>query len=178
MFREEISFYKELEPITRLVILKALCEVRAEVYIQIHLLCMLTSILRLSRLFYPYHVRITDFSNNVTTRFYKVVFQNFHGSDILFSTQQYDAVAYVNDEMKDGTDVSYFRKNKLTGDGGGVTFWYVLWDFGWKGKLRVLVNVIVFVIGMMEMKLLVTDYIKRLGSLNVNEAKVKLPSQK
>ncbi|KAL8537147.1 hypothetical protein ACS0TY_012358 [Phlomoides rotata] len=64
---KEMSFYKDLDPITRLVILKALCEVRAE---------------------------------------------------------QYDAVAYINDSLKDGTDVLYFRKNKLTSDGGGVTFWY------------------------------------------------------
>lgn len=64
---EEISIYKELEPVSRVVILKALCEVRAD---------------------------------------------------------QYDAVSYINEKMKSGTEVSYFRKDKLASDGNGVAFWY------------------------------------------------------
>ncbi|KAI3468257.1 hypothetical protein Pfo_024920 [Paulownia fortunei] len=64
---EEISIYKELEPTTRLLILKALCEVRAD---------------------------------------------------------QYDAVSYINESMKNGTELSNFRKDKLAGDGIGIVFWY------------------------------------------------------
>ncbi|KAH6835868.1 hypothetical protein C2S53_012550 [Perilla frutescens var. hirtella] len=64
---EEISIYKELEPTARVVILKALCEVRAD---------------------------------------------------------QYDAASYINEKMKNGTEVSYFRKDKLASDGNGVSFWY------------------------------------------------------
>ncbi|KAL0394035.1 UNVERIFIED_CONTAM: DDT domain-containing protein DDR4 [Sesamum latifolium] len=65
--REEISIYKELEPTTRLLMLKALCEVRAD---------------------------------------------------------QYDAVSYINETMKNGTEVSNFRKDKLASNGNGIAFWY------------------------------------------------------
>ncbi|PIN09659.1 hypothetical protein CDL12_17758 [Handroanthus impetiginosus] len=64
---EEISIYKDLEPTTRLLILKALCEVRAD---------------------------------------------------------QYDAVSYINGAMKNGTEVSYFQKDKLASNGNEITFWY------------------------------------------------------
>ncbi|XP_011081843.1 DDT domain-containing protein DDR4 [Sesamum indicum] len=64
---EEISIYKELEPTTRLLMLKALCEVRAD---------------------------------------------------------QYDAVSYINETMKNGAEVSNFRKDKLASNGNGITFWY------------------------------------------------------
>ncbi|KAL0330310.1 UNVERIFIED_CONTAM: DDT domain-containing protein DDR4 [Sesamum radiatum] len=64
---EEISTYKELEPTTRLLMLKALCEVRAD---------------------------------------------------------QYDAVAYINETIKNGTEVSNFRKDKLASNGNGIAFWY------------------------------------------------------
>ncbi|KAG6387970.1 hypothetical protein SASPL_153166 [Salvia splendens] len=64
---EEISIYKELDPTARLMILKALCEVRAD---------------------------------------------------------QYDAVSYISEQMKNGTGVSCFRKDKLGSDGNRVSFWY------------------------------------------------------
>ncbi|KAL1552439.1 DDT domain-containing protein DDR4-like [Salvia divinorum] len=64
---EEISIYKELNPTTRLMILKALCEVRAD---------------------------------------------------------QHDAVSYISEQMKNGTGVSSFRKDKLGSDGNRVSFWY------------------------------------------------------
>ncbi|KAL7159385.1 hypothetical protein ABFS83_01G024100 [Erythranthe nasuta] len=64
---EEISLYKELEPTTRLLVLKALCEVRAD---------------------------------------------------------QYDAVSYINDEIKSCSEVSKFCKDKLAGDENGIAFWY------------------------------------------------------
>ncbi|GFP80284.1 hypothetical protein PHJA_000171800 [Phtheirospermum japonicum] len=64
---EEISIYKDLEPTTRLLILKALCEVRAD---------------------------------------------------------QYDAVSYINEAMKENGEISNFRKNKLAGNGNGIAFWY------------------------------------------------------
>ncbi|KAL3844142.1 hypothetical protein ACJIZ3_001545 [Penstemon smallii] len=64
---EEISNYKELDPTVRLLILKALCEARAD---------------------------------------------------------QYDVGSYVNEAMKNGTEVSAFRKDKLAGDGKGISYWY------------------------------------------------------
>ncbi|XP_057799557.1 DDT domain-containing protein DDR4 [Salvia miltiorrhiza] len=64
---EEISIYKELEPTARVVILKALCEVRAD---------------------------------------------------------QYDVASYISEQIKHGTDLSYFRKDKLASDGNRVAFWY------------------------------------------------------
>ncbi|WCJ29791.1 DDT domain superfamily [Euphorbia peplus] len=64
---EEISKYKELEPTTRLLMLKALCEIRAE---------------------------------------------------------QNDAVSYINDALKSGSEISCFRKNKIGGDGKATSYWY------------------------------------------------------
>ncbi|XP_065848574.1 DDT domain-containing protein DDR4 [Euphorbia lathyris] len=64
---EEIYRYKELEPTTRLLILKALCEIRAE---------------------------------------------------------QDDAVSYINDALKNGSEISCFRKNKIGGDGNATSYWY------------------------------------------------------
>nr|TKS11009.1 uncharacterized protein D5086_0000076110 [Populus alba] len=64
---EEISEYKELDPTNRLLILKALCEIRAE---------------------------------------------------------QDDIASYVNTSLKDGTEISYFRKDKVGGDGTAISYWY------------------------------------------------------
>ncbi|KAF9662194.1 hypothetical protein SADUNF_Sadunf18G0027900 [Salix dunnii] len=64
---EEISVYKELDPTSRLLILKALCEIRAE---------------------------------------------------------QDDIASYVNTSLKDGTGISYFRKDKVGGDGMATSYWY------------------------------------------------------
>ncbi|KAJ6862393.1 hypothetical protein NC652_039288 [Populus alba x Populus x berolinensis] len=64
---EEISEYKELDPTNRLLILKALCEIRAE---------------------------------------------------------QDDIASYVNTSLKDGTGISYFRKDKVGGDGTAISYWY------------------------------------------------------
>ncbi|KAJ1420162.1 hypothetical protein SESBI_14602 [Sesbania bispinosa] len=64
---EEIPKYKELDPSDRLLLLKALCEVRAD---------------------------------------------------------QYDAVSYVNDALKEGTQVSSFRKDALGRDGTSTSYWY------------------------------------------------------
>ncbi|PON65614.1 hypothetical protein PanWU01x14_116260 [Parasponia andersonii] len=64
---EEISRYKGLDPTKRLLILKALCEIRAD---------------------------------------------------------QDDAVAYINDDLKQGTQISSFRKDKIGGDGNGTSFWF------------------------------------------------------
>lgn len=64
---EEISRYKELNPICRLLILKALCEIRAD---------------------------------------------------------QDDSVSYINDALKEGTQLSCFRKDKLGKDGNGNSYWY------------------------------------------------------
>ncbi|KAF9612852.1 hypothetical protein IFM89_004262 [Coptis chinensis] len=63
---EETSKYKELHPINRLLILKALCEIRA---------------------FQP------------------------------------DAVSYINNALKEGTDLCTFRKDRTGGDGTGVAYW-------------------------------------------------------
>ncbi|KAF8388995.1 hypothetical protein HHK36_025680 [Tetracentron sinense] len=65
--REEISKYKELDPTIRLLILKALCEIRAD---------------------------------------------------------QDDMVAYINDALKQGTELSTFRKYRIGEDGNGTTYWY------------------------------------------------------
>ncbi|XP_062097487.1 DDT domain-containing protein DDR4 [Humulus lupulus] len=64
---EEIPRYKGLDPIKRLLTLKALCEIRAD---------------------------------------------------------QDDAVAYLNDALKQGTQISSFRKDKIGGDGKSTSFWY------------------------------------------------------
>ncbi|KAK9273776.1 hypothetical protein L1049_018586 [Liquidambar formosana] len=64
---EEISRYKELDPTIRLLILKALCEIRAD---------------------------------------------------------QDDTVSYINDALKNGTQLSSFSKDKIGGDGNGITYWY------------------------------------------------------
>ncbi|KAK2997361.1 hypothetical protein RJ639_025175, partial [Escallonia herrerae] len=65
---EEISRYKELDPTVRLMILKALCEIRAD---------------------------------------------------------QHDIVVYINDAIKNGTEVSTFRKDRIGGDGNGAAYWLV-----------------------------------------------------
>ncbi|XP_020228079.1 DDT domain-containing protein DDR4 [Cajanus cajan] len=64
---EEISKYKELNPSDRLLLLRALCEVRAD---------------------------------------------------------QHDAVSYINDALKEGTQISSFRKDALGRDGTGTSYWY------------------------------------------------------
>ncbi|KAK9946145.1 hypothetical protein M0R45_011622 [Rubus argutus] len=64
---EEISHYKGLDPTERLLMLKALCELRAD---------------------------------------------------------QDDALAYINDALKQGTEISLFRKDKIGGDGKGTSYWY------------------------------------------------------
>ncbi|RZC71708.1 hypothetical protein C5167_034867 [Papaver somniferum] len=64
---EEISRYKDLDPTVRLVILKALCEVRAD---------------------------------------------------------QNDALDYVHDALKTGTEVSTFRKDQIGENGKGTAYWY------------------------------------------------------
>ncbi|XP_052210816.1 DDT domain-containing protein DDR4 isoform X2 [Diospyros lotus] len=64
---EEISRYKELDPTIRLLLLKALCEIRAE---------------------------------------------------------QDDAVCFINDALKNGAEISSFRRDKIGEDGNGTTYWY------------------------------------------------------
>lgn len=64
---EEISRYKELDPTVRLLMLKALCEIR---------------------------------------------------------TEQEDLVSYINDELKQGTKLSCFRKDKIGQNKNGVSYWY------------------------------------------------------
>ncbi|KNA04733.1 hypothetical protein SOVF_196910 [Spinacia oleracea] len=64
---EEISRYKELDPTVRLLMLKALCEIR---------------------------------------------------------TQQHDLVSYINDALKEGGQVSQFRKDTIAQDKNGASYWY------------------------------------------------------
>ncbi|XP_015083807.1 DDT domain-containing protein DDR4 [Solanum pennellii] len=64
---EEMSTYKALNPTTRLLVLKALCEIRAD---------------------------------------------------------QSDTISYINDETKNRTDSTAFRKEKLGGNGNEVSYWY------------------------------------------------------
>ncbi|KAL5783230.1 hypothetical protein ACOSP7_008259 [Xanthoceras sorbifolium] len=64
---EEISRYKELDPTCRLLILKALCEIRAD---------------------------------------------------------QDDMVLHINDGLKQGTQISCFRKDKIGVGGNGTSYWY------------------------------------------------------
>ncbi|KAE8819667.1 hypothetical protein D1007_02316 [Hordeum vulgare] len=66
--RKEIETFKEQDPVSRLFILKALCEVRSE---------------------------------------------------------QNDAIAYINDEMKKGGTIGNFRKDKLGSASDGAIYWYV-----------------------------------------------------
>ncbi|KAK1426004.1 hypothetical protein QVD17_14671 [Tagetes erecta] len=62
----EMETYKNLDPTVRLVILKALCEIRAD---------------------------------------------------------QYDVIAYINDEVKNKKDISVFRKENIGEDGKGTSYW-------------------------------------------------------
>ncbi|CAH9122183.1 unnamed protein product [Cuscuta epithymum] len=64
---EEINTYKTASPIIRLLLLKALCEIRAD---------------------------------------------------------QDDILSHINDSIKNGTALSAFRKDKLGGDGCGISYWY------------------------------------------------------
>ncbi|GMG99045.1 hypothetical protein Nepgr_000885 [Nepenthes gracilis] len=64
---EEIQRYKELDPTTRLLMLKALCEIRAS---------------------------------------------------------QGDSVTFINDSVKQGTQASSFRKDKIGSDANGISYWY------------------------------------------------------
>ncbi|BAT78233.1 hypothetical protein LR48_Vigan04g211400 [Vigna angularis] len=64
---QEISKYKEIDPSDRLLLLKALCEVRAD---------------------------------------------------------QHDAVSYINNALKERTQISSFRKDALGRDGTGTSYWY------------------------------------------------------
>ncbi|KAI9393499.1 hypothetical protein POPTR_006G244800v4 [Populus trichocarpa] len=66
---DEMSRYKELDPANRLLILKALCELRAK---------------------------------------------------------QNDIASYVNDSLKDGTEISYFRKDKIGVDGTATSYCSVI----------------------------------------------------
>lgn len=40
-----------------------------------------------------------------------------------FGLQQDDTVAYIKDSLKQGTQISSFRKEKIGGDGNGTSFW-------------------------------------------------------
>ncbi|ONK80805.1 uncharacterized protein A4U43_C01F21950 [Asparagus officinalis] len=64
---KEIQRYKLLDPVTRMGILKAICEVRA---------------------------------------------------------QQDDILSYITDELKKGTELATFRKERIGGAGNGVSYWY------------------------------------------------------
>lgn len=49
----------------------------------------------------------------------------FLNSDMLISIglQQDDAVSYINDALKQGTQVSSFRKEKIGKDANGTSYW-------------------------------------------------------
>jgi hypothetical protein len=40
-----------------------------------------------------------------------------------FCPQQDDTVSYVNDALKEGNQISSFRKDKIGGDGNGTSYW-------------------------------------------------------
>jgi hypothetical protein len=40
-----------------------------------------------------------------------------------FCLQQNDIASYVNDSLKDGTEISYFRKDKIGVDGTATSYW-------------------------------------------------------
>ncbi|KAJ0030389.1 hypothetical protein Pint_12770 [Pistacia integerrima] len=94
---EEISRYKELEPTCRLLILKVLCEIRADVIYS-------------ASLFTEAAVSLLPFLN----------------SDMIISIglQQDDAVSYINDALKQGNQISSFRKDKIGKDASGTSYWY------------------------------------------------------
>lgn len=91
---EETSEYKGLDPKRRLLILKALCEIRADVIYSTFLL-------------------------NVTSFGFCLMAEKNDS----FGLQQDDTVAYIKDSLKQGTQISSFRKEKIGGDGNGTSFW-------------------------------------------------------
>jgi len=43
---------------------------------------------------------------------------------LLVYIQQHDAVSYINDALKEGTQISSFRKDALGRDRTGTSYWY------------------------------------------------------
>ena len=100
--REEISRYKGLDPTKRLLILKALCEIRADVL-------------------YP----ISTFKDisYIAFLFLPCFFVSSPWKIIVLVLQQNDTVAYINNALKEGTDISAFRKERIGEDGNDTSFW-------------------------------------------------------
>lgn len=66
--------------------------------------------------------------------------------------QQPDVTAYVNDALKNGTEVSAFQSTKLADDGKGTMFWSVLLPFVCRTSGTMYLSPSSFSTGMMEMK--------------------------
>lgn len=43
--------------------------------------------------------------------------------NLFFLLQQDDAVSYINDALKNGAEISCFRKDKIGGDGNATSYW-------------------------------------------------------
>ena len=91
--------YKSLDPAIRVVILKALCDIRVEV------LLLLYANLFAVKMNFRYN----------TCSF--IWFCEF--------SQQEDIRSYIDNSLKTGVHVSAFRKNRVGGDSHGVNFWSV-----------------------------------------------------
>ncbi|KAK8513597.1 hypothetical protein V6N13_002330 [Hibiscus sabdariffa] len=93
-----ISKYKELDPTSRLLLLKALCEIRADV------------------VYHPFEFLVV-FVELVIVSLSVIMF--IHE---LFGMQS-DALSYINEAMKSNKEISCFRKEKI-GANGNVSYWY------------------------------------------------------
>ncbi|KAH0457665.1 hypothetical protein IEQ34_012980 [Dendrobium chrysotoxum] len=91
----EIPLYKKLDPTTRLLILKALCDIRAE-------------LISMASLPFPLVLERVKIPISL----------------LAISLQQDDILEFIADELKKGTAIGYFRKEKMEVGDSGVTYWY------------------------------------------------------
>ncbi|KAK8479532.1 hypothetical protein V6N11_069385, partial [Hibiscus sabdariffa] len=93
-----ISKYKELDPTSRLLLLKALCEIRADV------------------VYHPFEFLVVFVELVVVSLSVVMLIHELFG-------MQRDAVSYTNEAMKSNKEISCFRKEKI-GASGNVSYWY------------------------------------------------------
>jgi len=72
--------------------------------------------------FFKFFLQCNLFS--IHNHFYFFVFEIFKSFlTHPFCSQQDDTLSYINDALKQGNQISCFRKDKIGGDGNGITYW-------------------------------------------------------
>ncbi|KAK6920796.1 hypothetical protein RJ641_014474, partial [Dillenia turbinata] len=109
----EVEAYKELDPGVRVIILKALCDIRVEVSLLLRWLKLFSFRLSVGLLIF-----ISPFSSHM----------EFHHSiedriemDSPF-LQQEDIRTYIDNSLKHGVQLSTFRKERIGGDSHGISY--------------------------------------------------------